>query len=202
VDADHYTDASQYALGAVLIQGGQSVAVASRKLSPAETRYSATDREHLELVFAAEKFRLILHQSHAFTRVWSDHSALVTRKPDKLTPRQARWNTDAAREAGRKWRMQDKANYMIKQSSNPRSGPQVESSALRHPRFATRHDNSHARRTFTEQMRFWLRLWSRNAAKLAGENEQSSIWADDGGGNHMLAYSQSSHSSPHVQTVQ
>lgn len=93
VDADLYTDASQYALGVVLIQERRLVAVASRKLSPAETRYSATDREHLGLVYAAEKFRLFLHQSDATTRVWSDHAALVTRKPDKLTPRQARWDT-------------------------------------------------------------------------------------------------------------
>jgi hypothetical protein len=93
VDADLYTDASQYALGVVLIQEGNLVAVASRKLSPAESRYSATDREHLGLVFAAEKFRVILHQSSAKTRVWSDHEALLSRRPDKLTPRQARWNT-------------------------------------------------------------------------------------------------------------
>lgn len=93
VDADLYTDASQYALGVVLMQQGRVVALASRKLSPAETRYSATDREHLGLVFAAEKLRMILHQSNATTRVWSDHSALVDRKPDRLTPRQARWHS-------------------------------------------------------------------------------------------------------------
>jgi hypothetical protein len=92
VDADLYTDASQYALGVIVIQDQRIVAVASRRLSPAETRYSATDREHLGLVYAAEKLRMILHQSNATTRVWSDHSALVTRKPDRLTPRQARWN--------------------------------------------------------------------------------------------------------------
>lgn len=92
VDADLYTDASQYALGVVVIQQDRIVAVASRKLSPAETRYSATDREHLGLVFAAEKLRMILHQSDAITRVWSDHSALITRKQDRLTPRQARWD--------------------------------------------------------------------------------------------------------------
>lgn len=92
-DADLYTDASLYALGVVLIQEGRLVAVASRKLTPAETRYSATDREHLGLVFAAEKLRMILHQSDATTRVWSDHSALLTRKLDRVTPRQARWTT-------------------------------------------------------------------------------------------------------------
>jgi hypothetical protein len=93
VDADLYTDASGHGLGAVLIQQERLVAVASRKLSPAETRYSATDREHLGLLFAAQRFRLFLHQSSSTTRVWTDHSALVTRKPDEMTPRQARWHT-------------------------------------------------------------------------------------------------------------
>jgi len=91
-DADLYTDASNYALGAVLIQNQRLVSVAARKLTPAETRYSATDREHLGLVFAADRFKVILHQSDATTRVWSDHSALLNRHSDKLTPRQARWN--------------------------------------------------------------------------------------------------------------
>ena len=93
VDADLYTDASGYAVGAILLQRGKVVSLASRKLSPAETRYSATDREHLGLVFAATKFRLFLHQTNAKTRVWCDHSALVTRKPELLTPRQMRWHT-------------------------------------------------------------------------------------------------------------
>jgi len=93
VTADLYTDASQYALGAVVLQEGRLVAVAARKLTTAEQRYSATDREHLGLVFAAIKFRTILHQSNATTRVWSDHSALVTRKNWEMTPRQARWHT-------------------------------------------------------------------------------------------------------------
>ena len=84
MDADLYTDASQYALGAVLIQDGRVVAVASRKLSPAETRYSATDREQLGLAFAAEKFRFILHQSNATTRVWTDHAALTSRSMEQF----------------------------------------------------------------------------------------------------------------------
>jgi Reverse transcriptase (RNA-dependent DNA polymerase)/RNase H-like domain found in reverse transcriptase len=90
--ADLYTDASQFALGVIAIQDQRIVAVASRKLTAAETRYSATDREHLGLVYAARKFRLILHRREVDTRVWSDHSALLTRKKDELTPRQSRWN--------------------------------------------------------------------------------------------------------------
>lgn len=90
--ADLYTDASQHALGVILIQNERVVALSSRKLSPAETRYSATDREHLGLVHAAEKFKIILHQSSSPVRVSSDHMALLTRHKSKLTPRQSRWN--------------------------------------------------------------------------------------------------------------
>jgi hypothetical protein len=88
---DLYTDASQHALGVILIQDQRIISVASRKLSPAETRYSATDREHLGLVYAAERFKLITHQSSTQVRVSTDHQALVTRKQERLTPRQARW---------------------------------------------------------------------------------------------------------------
>lgn len=93
VDADLYTDASGFGLGAILIQNNRVVSIASRKLTAAETRYSATDREHLGLVFAAQKFRLFLHQSKATTRVWTDHAALTNRHYALLTPRQARWLT-------------------------------------------------------------------------------------------------------------
>lgn len=90
-DADLYTDASGHALGVIIMQDRRIVALSSRKLTPAETRYSATDREHLALVHAARKFRVFLHRNTAQTRVWSDHAALIGRKQDDLTPRQARW---------------------------------------------------------------------------------------------------------------
>lgn len=89
--ADVYTDASLFGLGVLVLQEGRVVALASRKLTGAETRYSATDREHLGLVYAAERFKVILHQSTSNVRVWSDHSALLSRKSDGMLPRQARW---------------------------------------------------------------------------------------------------------------
>ena len=56
-----YTDASKYALGAVLCQGTVDAPVpveyASRLLLPAERNYSTTDREALAIVWALEKFR-------------------------------------------------------------------------------------------------------------------------------------------------
>ena len=90
-DADLYCDASGHGIGVVLVQDNRITAVASRKLTPAETRYSATDREHLALVYAAQKFRMLIHRWGAETRVHSDHAALLGRNVDIMTPRQVRW---------------------------------------------------------------------------------------------------------------
>lgn len=93
VPADLYADASGTALGVVVIQNGRIVALASRKLTGAESRYSATDREHLALVHAAKKFRLLLHQTESLVTVHTDHEALLGRKTTDMTPRQERWLT-------------------------------------------------------------------------------------------------------------
>lgn len=90
-DADLFVDASNKATGAVIVQGGKLVAVASRKLTDPQTRYSATDREHLALVDAAKWFRVFLHRPGKVTRVHSDHAALVGKRSPDMTPRQYRW---------------------------------------------------------------------------------------------------------------
>jgi len=92
-DADVYADASNRGLGVVLIQNQAIVAVASCTLQEAQTRYSATDREHLALVFAAKKFRIFLHRPEGVTRVHSDHAALIGKRSPDMTPRQERWQT-------------------------------------------------------------------------------------------------------------
>ena len=54
------TDASDFGLGAVLLQDYDSVkmpvAYASRKLLDRETRYATIEKECLEIVWAVEKF--------------------------------------------------------------------------------------------------------------------------------------------------
>lgn len=90
-DADLFTDASGQAVAAVLIQNGRIIAVASRKLQGAETRYSTTDREHLSLVLAAKRMRIFMHRPKGVTRVRNDHAALINRRVDEMTPRQTRW---------------------------------------------------------------------------------------------------------------
>ena len=72
------TDASLVSVGAILEQdfgqGLQPIAYESRKLNPAETRYSAYERELLGIVWAIGKWRHYLEGKH-FT-VQTDHSSL------------------------------------------------------------------------------------------------------------------------------
>ena len=72
------TDASLVSVGAILEQdfgkGLQPVAYESRKLNPAETRYSAYERELLGIVWAIGKWRHYLEGKHFIVR--TDHSSL------------------------------------------------------------------------------------------------------------------------------
>ncbi|GFW65914.1 retrovirus-related Pol polyprotein from transposon 17.6 [Trichonephila clavipes] len=72
------TDASNYALGAVLLQGEgsheQPIEYASRLLTPAERNYSTTEREALAVVWALKKFRGYIEGTEI--TVASDHQPL------------------------------------------------------------------------------------------------------------------------------
>ena len=89
------TDASDVAVGAVLqqfiIDQWCPIAFFSTKLKPAETRYSAFDRELLAIYLAIKHFRHFVEgrQFHVIT----DHKPLtfaLSSKPSKHTPRQVR----------------------------------------------------------------------------------------------------------------
>ena len=81
-------DASQYGLGACLLQENQPVAYASRALTITERNYSQVEKELLSVVFACEKF----HQ-YVFGKditVQNDHKPLlgIMKKPlSKASPR-------------------------------------------------------------------------------------------------------------------
>lgn len=71
-----YTDAS--GTGVVIpMQNGEIIAQASKKPSPAETRYSATDREQLSPLLAAQKFRPFLYRQGAWAEVYNDQLRLT-----------------------------------------------------------------------------------------------------------------------------
>jgi len=92
------TDASDYAVGAVLHQiiEGQSrpLGFFSKTLQPAERNYEIYDKEMLAIMMGLENWRHFLRNSPEF-EVWSDHQNLqYFRNPQKLNRRQARWYTE------------------------------------------------------------------------------------------------------------
>ena len=69
---DIHTDASKVQLGACISQEGKPIAFYSRKLNPAHTRYTTTERELLSIVETLKEFRnillgqqIIVHTDHA-----------------------------------------------------------------------------------------------------------------------------------------
>ena len=81
-------DASQFGLGAALLQKGQPVAFASRALTPVEVEYAQIEKEMLAIVYACEHFDAYLYGREK-VHVQTDHRPLesILRKPLHLAPK-------------------------------------------------------------------------------------------------------------------
>ncbi len=82
-----HTDASHMQLGAVISQDGKPIAFYSRKLNPAQTRYTTTERELLSIVETLKEFRNILLGYKII--VHTDHKNLTCKNFN--TERVMRW---------------------------------------------------------------------------------------------------------------
>jgi hypothetical protein len=95
-----YTDASDYALGAILGQRQDNkervICYASKILAGAECRYSATEKEAYAIVWAIKRFRPYLLGPRQFT-VITDHKPLTAlRRIKDLYGRLGRWSLQLA----------------------------------------------------------------------------------------------------------
>ena len=82
-----HTDASKTQLGAVISQSGKPIAFYSRKLNPAQTRYTTTERELLAIVETLKEFRNILLGQQI--KIYTDHKNLTYKTFN--TDRVMRW---------------------------------------------------------------------------------------------------------------
>ncbi|CAK44870.1 uncharacterized protein An05g02090 [Aspergillus niger] len=91
------TDASSFAIGAQLMQGGLTCAIISRRLTPPERNYTVTERELLAVIYALEKWFPLLEGSPGI-RVQTDHKNLAYELKESMTNRRMnRWILFAGR---------------------------------------------------------------------------------------------------------
>ena len=94
------TDASNFALGAVLLQADDQgverpVSFFSRKMTPAETNYPIYDKELLAIMASLSKWQHYLMYACNCVVLCTDHKALEYHKaPHKMNQHQAWWNLE------------------------------------------------------------------------------------------------------------
>ena len=85
-------DASDFAIGAVLLQNGRPVAFESSKLKPSEGGWTTTDKEMLASVHAMRTWRCYLEGAKAQVTLVTDHNPNTFQPTKELHGRQVRWS--------------------------------------------------------------------------------------------------------------
>jgi hypothetical protein len=85
------TDASDYALGAVLSQDGKPIEFLSKKFNDTEINWATHEKELFAMVYAINQWRHYLQTSIPFEVVTDNIAVTYIQSQTKLTSKQARW---------------------------------------------------------------------------------------------------------------
>ncbi|XP_042962490.1 uncharacterized protein LOC122296762 [Carya illinoinensis] len=84
------SDASDFAIGGVLMQEGHPIAYESRKLNESERRYTVQEKEMTTIIYCLRVWRHYLLGSHFVVRI-DNIATSYFQSQKKLSPKQARW---------------------------------------------------------------------------------------------------------------
>jgi RNase H-like domain found in reverse transcriptase len=120
-------DASNVAIGAVLVQEGRLVAYESKKLLPAEMQWTTTERELFAVVHSLRQWQCYLRQPTQHFTLWTNHNPITffSKGTCPFTPRQARWQEFLA-PFNFQWKYKKGEDNIVDTLSRP---PEVEDAA-------------------------------------------------------------------------
>ena len=81
-----HTDASEYGLGAALIQSGHPITFTSKTFTDVETHYANIEREFLSVCFGLEKFHTYICGRHVTVQNNHNPMEMIQQNPIHVAP--------------------------------------------------------------------------------------------------------------------